>query len=161
MEENQKARSLLREEEGKAKKIDGSRKEERAITEREKSKKDKKPSVVHMIPQDPKSGEREIGANSPTITVPVTYPAASPNNQTVASAISLTVPSLPSGILFAAACRSSFLASRSNPSVPLMPPGAMTLEVMPRGPNSRATLAERASTPALATATCVWSGAPV
>jgi hypothetical protein len=38
------------------------------------------------------------------------------------------------------------------PSVPAMPPGAMTLEVIPRGPSSMQTAALTASTPALAAA---------
>ena len=44
------------------------------------------------------------------------------------------------------------------PSVSSIGPGAMTLEVIPLGPSSRAQEAESASTPAFATETWVWSG---
>ena len=47
------------------------------------------------------------------------------------------------------------------PSVPPMGPGAMMLDVMPRGPSSMAAAAERASMPALATLTWDWRGVPV
>lgn len=43
-------------------------------------------------------------------------------------------------------------------SVDAMGPGAMMFEVTPSGPNSMATLCDRASTPALATDTWVWKG---
>ena len=43
-------------------------------------------------------------------------------------------------------------------SVDAMGPGAMMFEVTPSGPNSMATLCDKASTPALATDTWVWKG---
>lgn len=46
-------------------------------------------------------------------------------------------------------------------SVPPIGPGEIMLELTPRGPYSIATLLDSESTPALATATCVWSGVPV
>src|SRR6188768_3000130 len=47
------------------------------------------------------------------------------------------------------------------PSVPLMGPGAMTLERTPFGPSSTAKTAESASTPALAAETWTWNGTPM
>lgn len=91
--------------------------------------------------------------NSPTSVCPVTKFAASENKNTVASAISLTYPHRPNGTAFRDAARCSDLVNRSMPSEFSIGPGAMTLDVIPRGPNSIAVALESESMPALATET--------
>jgi hypothetical protein len=46
-------------------------------------------------------------------------------------------------------------------SVPIIGPGVMMLEVIPRGPYSIEVVADRASMPAFATATCDCKAMPV
>ena len=98
-----------------------------------------------------------------TSTSPFTKLPASENRYTVPSAISFTVPYRCRGIFLKAAplFSASLLPSRAIPSVPIIGPGVITFEFMPRGPYSMAVVADKASTPAFATATCACNGIPV